>query len=91
MKRLVCLAVMLGLAAAGAAAQQTDEAKKARCLQLANHADYYLTRLKEGSGGPNMTVLGARIDCDKGRYDKGIQALEKELRDQRIPVPPPAG
>ncbi|UYN96465.1 MAG: hypothetical protein KIT25_05905 [Enhydrobacter sp.] len=89
MKRLGC--VMLLALLGGEAAAQVDEARKARCYQLAEHAEYYLTRFKEGSGGPNMTVLGARIDCDKGRYDQGIRALEKELRDQRISIPPPPG
>lgn len=89
MKRLGWVIVVLGLIGGGAAAQQSDEAKKARCIQLADLGDRYLTRLKEGSGGPNMVVLGARIDCDKGRYDQGIRDLEKLLRDQRITIPPP--
>ena len=59
-----------------------------RCATLAGTADYYLTRRGEGSGGPNMIVLGVRLDCGKGRYDKGIRTLEKLLLDKRIPLPP---
>jgi hypothetical protein len=54
---------------------------------LAGIADYYLTRRGEGSGGPNMVILGARLDCQKGAYDQGIKALEKLLTDKRIPFP----
>ena len=73
----------------GVAAQTQGDAQKARrCTQLAGVADYYLTRRGEGSGGPNMIVLGARLDCEKGAYDKGIATLEKLLTDKRIPLPP---
>ncbi len=92
LKRLGSAAVLLALMGGGSAAQQPpDEAKKARCFQLAGVADRYLMRRGEGSGGPDMVVLGARIDCEKGRYDQGIRALEKELSGQRIPIPPPPG
>ena len=36
-----------------------------------------------------MTRLGAGIDCDKGRYDVGIKAMEDLLRQNRFTVPPP--
>jgi hypothetical protein len=67
---------------------QTDARKAGRCAVLAGTADYYLTRRGEGSGGANMIILGARLDCEKGAYDRGIQALEKLLLDKRIPLPP---
>lgn len=67
---------------------QIDAQKARRCATLAATADYYLTRRGEGSGGPNMIVLGARLDCEKGAYDRGISTLEKLLRDKRIPLPP---
>jgi hypothetical protein len=91
MRRFGCLVVLLGMACGEAVAQQTNEEKAARCFQLAGVADRYLTRRGEGSGGPNMTIMGARIDCEKGRYDRGIRDLEQLLRDQRIPLPPPPG
>jgi hypothetical protein len=67
---------------------QIDAQKARRCAMLAGTADYYLTRRGEGSGGPNMIILGARLDCEKGVYDRGIRTLEKLLLDKRIPIPP---
>lgn len=61
----------------------------ARCSQLFAVADRALTRRGEGSGGPNMTVVGAGLDCQKGRYEQGIRDLEKVLRAQGYTVPPP--
>lgn len=66
---------------------QFDAQKARRCAMLAGTADHYLTRRGEGSGGPNMIVLGARLDCEKGAYDRGIDTLEKLLLDKRIPLP----
>jgi hypothetical protein len=65
-----------------------DAQKARRCATLAGVADYFLTRRGEGSGGPNVIVLGARLDCEKGAYDQGIRTLEKLLLDKRIPLPP---
>jgi hypothetical protein len=42
----------------------------------------------DGSLGPNMGVTGAGLDCQKGRYDVGIRALEKILDGHRISYPP---
>lgn len=61
----------------------------ARCSQLFAVADRALTRRGEGSGGPNMIVMGAGLDCQKGRYEQGIHDLEKVLRAQGYTVPPP--
>lgn len=90
--KAICLGLflMLGLIVAvspPAAQGQTEIQKARRCATLAGIADYYLTRRGEGSGGPNMIVLGARLDCDKGAYDKGIRTLEQLLLDKRIPLP----
>jgi hypothetical protein len=41
----------------------------------------------EGSLGPNMGVIGAGLDCQKGRYDEDIKALEKILSGQHISYP----
>jgi hypothetical protein len=71
-----------------AAQGQADAQKAKRCATLASTADFYLTRRGEGSGGPNMIVLGARLDCEKGRLDQGIRTLEKLLLDKPIPLPP---
>ena len=34
---------------------------------------------------PDLNVLGAITDCNKGRYDKRIPYLEKRLRDSASP------
>jgi hypothetical protein len=53
-------------------------------------ADRALSRRSEGGGGPSLTVQGAGVDCQKGRYEQGIRELEKILRSQGYTVPPPA-
>jgi len=92
MRRLPAIA-LLGLAVAllttgGVGAQQTNEQLAARCSELGAIFDKYGTRRSEGSGGPDMTRLGAGIDCQKGRYAQGIKALEDLLRRNRISFPP---
>ena len=69
-------------------AQQTNEQLAARCAELGALYDKYNTRRSEGSGGPDMTRLGAGIDCQKGRYQQGIKALEDLLQRNRITYPP---
>lgn len=68
--------------------QQTDEQLAARCAQLGALFDRYNLQRGEGSGGPNMARLGAGIDCQRGRYQQGIRALEELLQRSRIPYPP---
>ncbi len=61
----------------------------ARCSELYGIASRYVSgRGGEGSPGPNMGVIGAGLDCQKGRYEDGIKALEKILDGQRISYPP---
>jgi len=74
---------------AEAIAQATTSDPKARCMQLLAYWDRYGTRRSEGGGGPDMTRLGAGIDCDKGRYDSGVRAMEGLLRQNGFTVPPP--
>lgn len=69
-------------------AQQTNEQLAARCAQLGALYDRYNLQRGEGSGGPNMARLGAGLDCQKGRYQQGIKALEELLQRNRIPYPP---
>ena len=92
-RHLILIGVLFGLLAStafvGAQAQATNEELGARCNQLYGLADRYLSRRGEGSGGPNMALLGAGIDCQKGRYQSGITTLEKLLRGQGVTIPPP--
>jgi len=76
------------LGSMAAHAQQTNEQLAARCAELGALYDRYNTRRGEGSGGPDMVRLGAGIDCQRGRYQQGIKALEDLLQRSRIPIPP---
>lgn len=89
------LGILASFAAAGlllvpfpGRAQQTSEQLAARCAQLGGLYDRYNLQRGEGSGGPSMARLGAALDCQKGRYEQGIKALEELLQRNRIPYPP---
>ena len=93
MIRRIRMAALIGIAAVvlplgGAGAQQTNEQLAARCNELGAIFDKYGTRRSEGSGGPDMIRLGASIDCQKGRYQQGIKALEDLLQRNKISYPP---
>lgn len=81
------LATLLAVLPGGVQAQQTNEQLAAHCAELGALFDRYGTRRSEGSGGPDMIRLGAGIDCQKGRYQQGIKALEDLLDRNRIPYP----
>ena len=84
MKRYVVAALLaaLPLAAAG-------EDDKAYCLRLGSLASRYIGSAgAEGRMAPDLNVLGAIDDCNKGRTDKSIPYLEKRLRDNHITIPP---
>lgn len=83
-----CAVAVLLLMPASVCAQQTNEQLAARCAELGALYDRYNLQRGEGSGGPNMARLGAGIDCQKGRYQQGIKALEELLQRNRIPYPP---
>ena len=83
---LLALGALCVLPAAGEAQQ---DRLAARCTQLFQLADRALSRRGEGSGGPNMMVHSAGVDCQKGHYEQGIRELEKVLRSQGYTVPPP--
>ena len=85
---LFCCLALSALASVPTHAQQTNEQLAARCAELGALYDRYNTRRSEGSGGPDMTRLGAGIDCQKGRYQQGIKALEDLLQRNRISYPP---
>lgn len=87
--RLVIVGAIAALSLPGPShGQQTTEQLAARCAELGALYDKYVTRRSEGSGGPDMTRLGASIDCQKGRYAQGIKALEDLLQRNRITYPP---
>lgn len=62
---------------------------KAYCNKLGALASRYIGSAgAEGRMAPDLNVLGAIDDCNKGRTDKAIPYLEKRLRDNHITVPP---
>jgi hypothetical protein len=71
-------------------AQPADKQLGARCNQLYGIASRTVSggAGAEGSSASNMGVIGAGLDCQKGRYDEGIKALEKILNGQRVSYPP---
>jgi hypothetical protein len=79
---------LLALTCATPVLAQTDDRLAQRCTELGALYDRYNGRRGEGSGGPNLDRLGAGLDCQKGRYDKGIKTLEDLLRRNRIDFPP---
>lgn len=71
---------------ASAAAQSDD---KAYCDKLGALASRFV-RSAGGDGGsaPDLNVLGAITDCNRGRYDRAIPFLERRLRDVGVTLPP---
>jgi len=71
-------------------AQPADKQLAARCNQLYGIASRAVSggAGAEGSSASDMGVIGAGLDCQKGRYDEGIKALEKILTGQRVSYPP---
>ncbi len=85
MKRY-CLIALLAALPVGALAQETDQAY---CNRLGSLASRYIGSAGgDGRMAPDLNVLGAITDCNKGRADKSIPYLEKRLRDNHITVPP---
>ena len=70
-------------------ARPADKQQAARCNRLYAIASRSVSggAGAEGSSAPDMGVVGAGLDCQKGHYDAGIKTLEKILDGQRIPYP----
>ena len=84
------VAVVLGTALAVPAFAQSQEDLKARCNQLISYYDRYgASRSENTDGNRNMTRIGAGVDCEKGRYQESIAAMEALLKNKNFDVPPP--
>ena len=80
---LVATSIILPLSAFA----QSDDV--AYCNKLGALASRYIGSAgAEGRMAPDLNILGAVDDCNKGKAAKSIPYLEKRLRDQRITVPP---
>ena len=85
MKRYLVFALLAALSSS--AFGQTDD--RAYCNQLGALASRYIGGAgAEGRLSPDLNILGAIDDCNKGRTDKSIPYLEKRLRDNHITIPP---
>ena len=84
---VLCVVVAAELVAALPASAQAD--LRARCSQLNSYyARYGTTRSADRDGNRNLTRIGAEIDCQNGRFEEGIAALEALMRGKNWTVPP---
>lgn len=73
-----------------ASIQATQDSKE-RCAQAIALFDRYgASRTENSDGQRNHTRIGAEIDCQRGRYQEGIAAMEDLLRRKKFDVPPPS-
>lgn len=71
------------------AAPQAQSGDKAYCDKLGALASRYVGSAGgDGRQAPDLNVLGAMSDCDKGRYEKAIPYLERRLRGAGVTLPP---
>jgi hypothetical protein len=85
MKRYL-LCALLAVLPVGAVAQDDD---RAYCNKLGALASRYIGGAgADGRMAPDLNVLGAIDDCNKGRTDRAIPYLDKRLRANHITVPP---
>jgi hypothetical protein len=83
------LAVVLSAGMANSALAQAPSDLKARCNQLISYYDRYgVGRSENSDGARNHTRIAADLDCQHGRYEQGISAMEALLRNKHFDVPP---
>lgn len=68
--------------------QTTAPDPKARCAELVAFWLRVGGDKGEGAGGADMTRKAAAADCEAGRYDAGIKAMEDLIRRNGYTVPP---
>ncbi|WP_305186168.1 hypothetical protein [Reyranella sp.] len=86
--RLMACAALAATAGACASAPPASPKLMARCTQLYALWVRYEPVLTLIHTGQKVRVELAMVDCQHGRYEAGIQELEKILRRGRIPLPP---
>lgn len=60
-----------------------------RCQQLIDYYERYSPgRSANSDGKRNFTRLGAGIDCERGDYAKGIDAMDALLSGKKYKLPP---
>ncbi|MBV8189750.1 MAG: hypothetical protein JOY64_29685 [Alphaproteobacteria bacterium] len=86
------LVIVAGAALASPAFAQSSPDLKARCDQLISYYDRYgASRGENSDGARNPTRMAAGLDCEHGRYNEGISAMEALLRAKNFDVPPATG
>jgi hypothetical protein len=86
MRRLLLL-VATSVFLPGLSSAQSDDV--AYCNKLGALASRYIGGAgADGRLSPDLNIVGAADDCNKGKAAKSIPYLEKRLRDQRITIPP---
>jgi hypothetical protein len=61
---------------------------RTRCAQLIAFWLLHGGAKGEGSGGADVPRKSAEVDCEAGRYDKGVKTMEDLLRRNGYTVPP---
>jgi hypothetical protein len=89
----VGVAVLLSVAASGSTAETVAQGTlsadpKTRCAQLIEFWLLHGGAKGEGSGGADVPRKSAEVDCEAGRYDKGVRTMEDLLRRNGYSVPP---
>lgn len=86
--RLAGLATLVATTAACTSAPPASPQLMARCTQLYRLWARYEQHITFHHTGQLARAELALDDCRHGRYEAGIQELEKMLRRGRFPVPP---
>ena len=90
LSRFCTMAVVLIVDTANLASAQPTPELKARCSQLITYYDRYgASRGEDSSALRHMTRMTASVDCDHGRYEEGIRAMEDLLTKKKFTIPPP--
>ncbi|MBI2735425.1 MAG: hypothetical protein HYX38_02585 [Rhodospirillales bacterium] len=79
--------VMPAAAQMPASIQATQDPKERCAQEIAFFDRYGASRTENSDGQRNHTRIGAEIDCQRGRYQEGIAAIEDLLRRKKFDIP----
>jgi hypothetical protein len=87
------LPIVLSVAAGAADAQYGTPGglsadPKTRCAQLIEFWLLHGGAKGEGSGGADVPRKSAEVDCEAGRYDRGVKTMEDLLRRNGYTIRP---
>ena len=82
----VCVVLTAPILPAATASAQSD--LKARCSQLVSYYSRYgSSRGEDTDGNRDFVRVGAELDCQNGRFEQGVNALETLMKDKNWSVP----